>query len=114
VRRGNWVVILLALTATACGGSGKPNAIYAGMTKSAARELALTQSGSQTTDASDELYGHHLRLLGITRGHDLDGTPSWQATFRDRSDYRRPRLCIWFANGQYSGGISLVLCPKRR
>jgi hypothetical protein len=82
------------------------------MTRSAAKEGALAQSGSQTTDASDDLYGHHLKLLGVTKGRDLNGNPAWQVAFRDLSDYRKPRYCLWFADGQYAGVVTLTDCVK--
>jgi hypothetical protein len=84
------------------------------MTRGAAKDGALAQSESETTDASDELYGHHLRLLGVTKSHDEAGNPAWQVAFRDLSDYRKTRLCIWFADGQYSGNVTLTPCPKGR
>jgi hypothetical protein len=84
------------------------------MTRSAAKGAALAQSESQTTDASEELYGHHLRLLGVTKGHDPAGNRAWQVTFRDLSDYRKLRYCIWFANGQYSGYVTLTPCAEAR
>jgi hypothetical protein len=113
------LLALLACGAAGCGGgSGSSSAakepLYAGMTQSAAREGGLAQSQSQTTDASDELFGHHLRLLGVTKGHDLSGNPAWQVSFRDLSDYRKLRYCIWFADGQYSGAVTLTPCPKGR
>ena len=110
------VLILLATGAAGCGGGASAESqsqSYAGMTQGAARIGALTQSQSQTSDASDPLYGHHLRLLAVAKGYDLDGNPAWQASFRDRSDYRKPRYCIWFANGQYSGAFTLQPCPTK-
>ena len=109
------LVLVASSAAAGCGGSssGANGPLYAGMTRSAAKDGALAQSESQTTDASDELYGHHLRLLGITEAHDPAGNPAWQVAFRDLSDYRKPRYCIWFADGQYSGAVTLVDCPKR-
>jgi hypothetical protein len=109
-------LFLTVAAAAGCGGSaGTREELYAGMTLSDARGAALQQSQSQTTDAADPLFGHHLRLLGVTKGRDLTGDPAWQAAFRDFSDYRKPRLCIWFADGQYSGGVvTLQFCPKKR
>jgi predicted small lipoprotein YifL len=111
------LLVLVASSGVAgCGGSsssGQKGPLYAGMTRSAAKDGALAQSGSQTSDASDDLYGHHLRLLGVTEGHDPAGNPAWQVAFRDLSDYRKPRYCIWFADGQYSGAVTLVDCPKQ-
>ena len=107
------LLILVCAAAAGCGGSsGSNESVYAGMTQSAAKEGALAQSQSETSDASDDLYGHHLRLLGVTKGHDEAGNPAWQVAFRDLSDYRKTRLCIWFADGQYSGNVMLTPCPK--
>ena len=109
-----FVLFLTVAAAAGCGGAGGGE-LYAGMTLSDARGAAVQQSQSQTTDAADPLFGHHLRLLGVTKGRDPAGEPAWQATFRDFSDYRKPRLCIWFADGQYSGGVvTLQFCPKKR
>ncbi|HEY2940567.1 MAG TPA: hypothetical protein VGJ27_12215 [Gaiellaceae bacterium] len=109
------LLLLACAGAAGCGGSSGPNEpLYAGMTQSAAKGGALAQSQSETSDASDELYGHHLRLLGVTESHDESGNPAWQVAFRDLSDYRKPRLCIWFADGQYSGNVMLTPCPKGR
>jgi hypothetical protein len=115
VRRASAALLLILASAAAagCGGSsGSNEPVYAGMTQSAAKEGALAQSESETSDASDELYGHNLRLLGVTKGHDEAGNPAWQVAFRDLSDYRKTRLCIWFADGQYSGNVTLTQCPK--
>ena len=111
------LAVLACGGAAGCGGgsssAGRKDPVYAGMTRSAAKGGALAQSESQTTDASDDLYGHHLRLLAITKGHDPGGTPAWQVSFRDLSDYRKPRYCLWFADGQYAGGVvTLTDCPK--
>jgi hypothetical protein len=109
------LVLLACGGAAGCGGGSSSAAkepVYAGMTESAAKDGALAQSQSQTTDASDDLFGHHLRLLGVTKSHDLAGNPAWQVTFRDLSDYRKLRYCIWFADGQYSGNVTLTPCPK--
>jgi hypothetical protein len=117
VRRA-FAALLVLLTcggAAGCGGGSSSVAkepLYAGMTRSAAKDGALAQSQSQTTDASDDLFGHHLRLLGVTKGHDLADNPAWQVSFRDLSDYRKLRYCIWFADGQYSGNVTLTPCPK--
>jgi hypothetical protein len=109
------LILLVCGGVAGCGGSSGPSEpLYAGMTRSSARDGGLTQSQSQTSDASDELYGHHLRLLGVTKGHDQAGNPAWQVAFRDLSDYRKLRYCIWFADGQYSGQVTLVPCPKGR
>jgi hypothetical protein len=108
------VLILLAIAAAGCGSSPAPNEdVYAGMPKSAAKEAAVVDSQSETTDGSNEIYGHHLRLLSITRGHDPAGDPAWQATFKDLTQDGE-LLCIWMANGQYSGGLMLRPCPKAR
>jgi predicted small lipoprotein YifL len=114
VRRAIAALLLLLVCggAAGCGSSGPKEPLYAGMTRSAAKEGALAQSESQTGDASEELYGHHLRLLGVTKGHDEAGNQAWQVTFRDLSDYRKLRYCLWFANGQYSGYVTLTPCPK--
>ena len=108
------LVLLSCAGAAGCGGSssGANQPVYAGMTREAAKEGGLAQSQSQTTDASDDLFGHHLRLLGVTKAHDPTGNPAWQVTFRDLSDYRKPRYCLWFADGQYAGAVSLTDCAK--
>jgi hypothetical protein len=110
------LVLLACGGAAGCGGGGSSEAsngpVYAGMTRSAAKDGALAQSQSQMSDASDDLYGHHLRLLGVTKSRDLAGNPAWQVAFRDLSDYRKLRYCIWFADGQYSGNVTLTPCPK--
>jgi hypothetical protein len=105
-------ILLLAVAAAGCGSSPAPKEdLYAGMLKSAARDAALVDSQSETTDGSNQIYGHHLRLVSITRGHDPVGEPAWQATFKDLTQDGE-LLCIWMANGQYSGGLSLRPCPK--
>ena len=106
------VLLACAVTAGCDSSSGPKEPLYAGMTRSAAKDGALAQSESETSDASDQLYGHHLRLLGVTKGRDESGNPAWQVAFRDLSDYRKLRLCIWFADGQYSGNVTLTPCPK--
>ena len=104
----------LVATSTGCGGSNGPKEpVYAGMTLSAAKDAALVESGSETTDGSNEIYGHHLKLLSMTKGKDLVGNPAWQATFADQTQ-NGEKLCIWMAQGQYSGTLMLVPCPKRR
>ena len=108
--------ILLAVAAAGCGsspGAKKGDPIYAGMPKSAAKEAAFVDSSSETSDGSNEIYGHHLRLVSITRGHDPTGNSAWQATFKDLTQ-NGELLCIWMANGQYSGSLSLQPCPKAR
>jgi hypothetical protein len=107
------VVLLLAVALAGCGSSAGPNKddpVYAGMPKSAAKQAALVDSQSETTDGSNELYGHHLRLVSITRSHDPTGDIAWRATFKDLTQDGE-RLCIWMANGQYSGSIALQPCP---
>jgi hypothetical protein len=108
------LVLLSCAGAAGCGGSssGAKQQVYAGMSREAAKEGGLAQSQSQTTDASDDLYGHHLRLLGVTKGRDPNGNPAWQVTFRDLSDYRKPRYCLWFADGQYAGVVTLSDCAE--
>ena len=106
-------VIVLAAAAAGCGSSAGPkkgDPVYAGMPLSAARQAALVESGSETTDGSNEIYGHHLRLVSITKDHDPTGEPAWRATFKDLTQ-NGERLCIWMANGQYSGSINLQPCP---
>jgi hypothetical protein len=113
VKHGVEALLLVLLTGAAagCGGSSKPDPIYAGMTLSSVRNQALVQSGSQTTDGADPLFSHHLRLVGIKKGHDpAAGDPAWIVVFRDLSDYRKTRYCLWFANGEYVGGIDLQPC----
>jgi hypothetical protein len=83
------------------------------MPKSAARQAALVDSESETSDGSNEIYGHHLLLVSITKGRDPTGNPAWQATFKDKTQDGE-LLCIWMANGQYSGSIALQPCPKAR
>jgi hypothetical protein len=110
------VVLLVAVAAAGCSGSSGPkkaNPVYAGMPLSAAKQAALVESGSETTDGSNEIYGHHLRLVSITKGRDPTGEPAWQATFKDLTQDGQ-LLCIWMANQQYSGGIALRPCPKAR
>jgi hypothetical protein len=108
------VFLLLAVAAAGCGSSPtakKGDPVYAGMPRSAAREAAVVESGSETTDGSNEIYGHHLRLVSITKGRDPTGDPAWQATFKDLTQDGQ-LLCIWMANHQYSGSIALRPCPK--
>jgi hypothetical protein len=108
------ILIPVAIAATGCGSSPAPKReVYAGMPKSAAKAAALVDSQSETTDGSNEIYGHRLRLISITRGRDPTGDPAWQATFKDLTQDGE-LLCIWMANGQYSGGLSLRPCPKAR
>jgi hypothetical protein len=102
-------VLLLAVAAAGCGSSA--GEVYAGMPKSAAREAALVDSQSETTDGSNEIYGHHLRLVSVTKSRDPVGEPAWQAKFKDLTQDGE-LLCIWMANGQYSGGLNLRPCPK--
>jgi hypothetical protein len=107
------VVVLLAAAAAGCGSSAGPrkgDPVYAGMPKSAAKTAALVDSGSETTDGSNQLYGHHLRLVSMTKSHDPTGEMAWRATFKDLTQ-NGERLCIWMANGQYSGSINLQPCP---
>ncbi len=109
-------VVLVAAAAAGCGSSVGPkkgDPVYAGMPRSAAREAALVESGSETTDGYNMLYGHHLRLVSVTKDHDPTGEPAWRATFRDLTQNGQ-LLCIWMANGQYSGGLLLRSCPKLR
>lgn len=73
----------------------------------------MVESGSETTDGSSEIYGHHLLLVSITKSRDPTGDPAWQATFKDRTQDGE-LLCIWMANGQYSGAVLLQPCPKAR
>jgi hypothetical protein len=107
------VFILLAVAAAGCGSSPAPNDVFAGMPQSAAKEAALVDSSSETTDGSNEIYGHHLQLVSITKSHDPTGNPAWQAKFKDLTQ-NGELLCIWMANGQYSGSLSLQPCPKAR
>jgi hypothetical protein len=83
------------------------------MPLSAAKQAALVESGSETTDGSNEIYGHHLRLVSITKDRDPTGEPAWRATFKDLTQDGQ-LLCIWMANQQYSGGLTLRSCPKAR
>jgi hypothetical protein len=107
-------LLLLAVAATGCGSSPPPKGdVYAGMPRGAAKEAALVDSQSETTDGSNEIYGHHLRLVSITKAHDPVGEPAWQAKFKDLTQDGE-LLCIWMANGQYSGGVNLQPCPKRK
>jgi hypothetical protein len=108
------VFLLLAAAAAGCGSSGKPkkgDPVYAGMPRSAAKQAAIVDSQSETTDGSNALYGHHLLFLSMTKSRDPTGEPAWQAMFKDRTQNGQ-LLCIWMANGQYSGGLSLRPCPK--
>jgi hypothetical protein len=107
------VFILLAVAAAGCGSSPASNDVFAGMPKSAAKEAALVDSSSETTDGSNEIYGHHLQLVSVTKSHDPTGNPAWQAKFKDLTQ-NGELLCIWMANGQYSGSLSLQPCPKAR
>jgi hypothetical protein len=83
------------------------------MPLSAAKQAAFVESGSETTDGSNEIYGHHLRLVSITKDRDPTGEPAWRATFKDATQDGQ-LLCIWMANQQYSGSIALRPCPKAR
>ena len=108
------LLILVAVVAAGCGSSAGPkkgDPVYAGMPRSAAKQAAFVDSGSETTDGASELYGHHLRFVAVTKGHDPQGSPAWQAMFRDRTQNGH-LLCIWMANGQYSGGLLLRPCRK--
>ena len=108
--------LLLVVAAAGCSGSSGPkkaNPVYAGMPLSAAKQAALVESGSETTDGSNEIYGHHLRLVSITKDRDPTGEPAWRATFKDVTQDGQ-LLCIWMANQQYSGSIALRPCPKAR
>jgi hypothetical protein len=107
------VFILLAVAAAGCGSSPQAKDVFAGMPKSAAKQAALVDSSSETSDGSNEIYGHHLQLLSITKSRDPTGEPAWRATFKDRTQ-NGELLCIWMANGQYSGSLSLQPCPKAR
>ncbi|HLM36672.1 MAG TPA: hypothetical protein VK287_02660 [Gaiellaceae bacterium] len=110
------VLVFLAVLGAGCSGSSGPkkaNPVYAGMPLSAARQAALVESGSETTDGSNEIYGHHLRLVSITKDHDPTGEPAWKATFKDLTQDGQ-LLCIWMANQQYSGGLTLRPCPNDR
>jgi hypothetical protein len=108
------VLLLLAIAAAGCGSSPtakKDDPVYAGMPLSAAKQAAFVESGSETTDGSNEIYGHHLRLVSITKDRDPTGEPAWRATFKDVTQDGQ-LLCIWMANQQYSGSIALRPCPK--
>lgn len=70
-------------------------------------------SSSETSDGSNEIYGHDLRLVSITKDRDPIGEPAWKAMFKDLTQDGEP-LCIWMANQQYSGGLTLRPCPKTR
>jgi hypothetical protein len=110
------VLLLLAVAAAGCGSSPeakKGDPVYAGMPLSAAKQAALVESGSETTDGSNEIYGHHLRLVSITKDHDPTGEGAWRAMFKDLTQNGQ-LLCIWMANQQYSGGLTLRRCPKAR
>jgi hypothetical protein len=110
------VLLLLAIAAAGCGSSPtakKDDPVYAGMPLSAAKQAAFVESGSETTDGSNEIYGHHLRLVSITKDRDPTGEPAWRATFKDVTQDGQ-LLCIWMANQQYSGSIALRPCPKPR
>lgn len=107
------VALPLALGLAGCGSSSassKHDPVFAGMTRSAALNIATTQSSSQTNDGSDPLYGHHLRLLGIKRGVSPLGVQAWVVRFRDSTDYRKLEYCLWLADGQYSGALQLTPC----
>jgi hypothetical protein len=107
------VPLLLAVVLAGCGSSGEPkkgDPVYAGMPKSAAKQAALVDSQSETSDGSNEIYGHHLRLVSITKSKDPTGEIAWKATFKDLTQ-NGEKLCIWMANGQYSGSINLQPCP---
>ena len=110
------VLPLLAVAAAGCGSSPeakKGDPVYAGMPLSAAKQAAFVESGSETSDGSNEIYGHHLRLVSITKDHDPTGERAWRAMFKDLTQNGQ-RLCIWMANQQYSGGLTLRPCPKAR
>ena len=66
---------------------------------------------SETTDGSNEIYGHHLRLVSITRSRDPTGddTPR-RATVHDLTREAGAALHL-MANGQYSGSINLRAVP---
>jgi hypothetical protein len=105
--------LLLAVVVAGCGSSPTPkkgDPVYAGMPRSAAKTAALVDSQSETSDGSNEIYGHHLRLVSITKSHDPTGDAAWRATFKDLTQ-NGERLCIWMANGQYSGAVALQPCP---
>jgi hypothetical protein len=114
--RAALVPLFLAILAAGCSESSGPkkaNPVYAGMPLSAAKQAALVESGSETTDGSNEIYGHHLRLVSITKSRDPTGERAWRATFQDLTQDGE-LLCIWMANQQYSGAIALLPCPKDR
>jgi hypothetical protein len=83
------------------------------MPKSAAKQAALVDSQSETSDGSNEIYGHRLSLVSVTKSTDPTGELAWKATFKDHTQDGE-LLCIWMANGQYSGSIALQPCPKAR
>jgi hypothetical protein len=81
---------------------------YAGLSRTGALEEAAAAVASMTNDGADPLYGHRLRLIGLTRGRDLAGEKAWLGRYEDLAT--GGRLCIWVSSRPLLTKTSLRPC----
>ena len=99
----------VAFAAVAAAGCGGASSDYAGLSREAALEQAAQAAYSATSDRSDALYGHRLRLVSLVRGRNLAGDRAWFARYEDVQT--GDRLCVW-VNGHLLGSDTNVRpCP---
>jgi hypothetical protein len=100
--------LAVAVLVAGCGGgSGE----YAGLNRTEALQQADEAAASVARDPSDPLYGHRLRLLGLTRGHDLAGKQAWLGRYEDAGTGRR--LCVWVSSRVIASETSVRPCTPR-
>lgn len=102
------LALAVALLVAGCGGGGSDE--YAGLSRAGALQQTAQAVYSATSEPSDPLYGHRLRLLDLTRGRDLAGDRAWLGRYEDART--GDRLCVWVSGSLLGGSTNVRQCPQ--